>query len=145
MAGLSDYLRSKAFGHAIGLRSLLPLQRQLTTPFDTSVNPNRRLNEFGIQTIFLLTWDEALPINDTLAFHPVMAPVQELYDEGKVAIVQGVGYPNSSRSHFRAMDIWHTCEPEKVSIDGWIAKAIRELEPHKEDVVTGVNLGRGLP
>ena len=89
--------------------------------------------------------DEVLPINDTLGFNPVLAPLKELYDQGKVAIVQGVGYPNSSRSHFRAMDIWHTCEPEKLSVEGWVAKAIRELDPNQENVVTGVNFGKGLP
>ena len=89
--------------------------------------------------------DQVLPIDDTLAFHPGMAPVKELYDEGKVAIVQGIGYPNSSRSHFRAMDIWHTCEPDKLGTEGWAARAIRQLDPNKENVLTGVNFGRGLP
>ncbi len=89
--------------------------------------------------------NDVLPINDELGFHPRLAPVKELYDEGKVAIVQGIGYPNSSRSHFRAMDIWHTCEPETVATEGWLGKTIRELDPHKENVLTGVNFGRGLP
>ena len=92
-----------------------------------------------------ISQDEVLPINDTLAFNPVLAPLKELYDQGKAAIVQGVGYSNSSRSHFRAMDIWHTCEPEKLSVEGWVAKAIRDLDPNKENVVTGVNFGKGLP
>ena len=54
--------------------------------------------------------DEVLPFTDTLAFHPRTAPLKELYDMGKMAIVQGIGYPNSNRSHFRGMDIWHTCD-----------------------------------
>jgi uncharacterized protein (DUF1501 family) len=62
-----------------------------------------------------------------------------------MAIVQGVGYPNSNRSHFRGMDIWHTCEPDKVGLEGWLGQAIRELDPHAENVLTGVNIGRGLP
>ena len=89
--------------------------------------------------------EEALPIDDTLGFHPSAAPLKELYDQGKVAVVQGVGYPNSSRSHFRAMDIMHTCEPVALGTEGWVGRAIRELDPKKENVLTGVNLGRGLP
>ena len=58
--------------------------------------------------------DQVLPINDELAFNPNFAPVKDMYDEGSVAIVQGIGYPNSDRSHFRGMDIWHTCEPHEV-------------------------------
>jgi uncharacterized protein (DUF1501 family) len=89
--------------------------------------------------------DQVLPINDAIGFHPAMGPIKKLYDEGKVAIIQGIGYPKPSRSHFRSMDIWHTCEPEKVGNEGWVGRAIRDLDPKKENVLTGVNFGRGLP
>ena len=89
--------------------------------------------------------DEVLPISDTLAFHPSTGPLKELYEQGNVAVVQGIGYPDSNRSHFRGMDIWHTCNPDKVVFDGWAGKAIREMDPKQENVLTGVNIGRGLP
>jgi uncharacterized protein (DUF1501 family) len=89
--------------------------------------------------------DQVLPINNSIGFHPAMAPIKKLYDEGKVAIIQGIGYPKPSRSHFRSMDIWHTCEPEKVGDEGWVGRAIRDIDPKKENVLTGVNFGRGLP
>ena len=71
--------------------------------------------------------EDILPIDDALGFYAKAAPLKELYDRGKVAIVQGVGYPNSNRSHFRGMDIVHTCEPESVGTEGWVARAVREL------------------
>ena len=89
--------------------------------------------------------DEVLPINDELAFNPNMAPLKDVYDDGKMAIVQGIGYANSSRSHFRAMDIWHTCEPVGVGTEGWLGRTIRDLDPNKGNVLTAVNIGRGLP
>ena len=89
--------------------------------------------------------DDVLPLNDTLGWHPSMGPMKEMYDAGKVAVVQGIGYENSSRSHFRAMDIMHTCTPESVGTEGWVARAVREIDPHKENVLTCVNFGRGLP
>ena len=89
--------------------------------------------------------DKVLPINDQVAFNPAMGPVKRLYDEGKVAVIQGIGYPAPSRSHFRSMDIWHTCEPVIVGEEGWLGRTIRDLDPHKENVLTGVNFGRGLP
>ncbi len=89
--------------------------------------------------------DQVLPIDDEVGFNPSAGLLKELYDEGSVAIVQGIGYPDSSRSHFRSMDIWHTCEPEEIVNEGWLGKAIRELDPHKENVLTGINIGRGLP
>ena len=89
--------------------------------------------------------EQVLPINDYIGFNPTLAPVKRLYDKGKVAIIQGVGYPNGSRSHFRSMDIWHTCEPNMVGSEGWLGRAIRDLDPNKENVLTGVNFGLGLP
>jgi uncharacterized protein (DUF1501 family) len=43
------------------------------------------------------------------------------------------------------MDIWHTAEPTKMITDGWLGRAIRDLDPHKENILTAVNFGRGLP
>ena len=89
--------------------------------------------------------EKVLPINDQVGFHPSMQALKDLYDEGKVAVIQGVGYPNPNRSHFRSMDIWHTAEPTKVVTDGWLGRAIRDIDPNKENVLTAVNFGRGLP
>ena len=89
--------------------------------------------------------EEVLPLDGHFGFHPAAAPIKDLYDQGKVAIINGVGYPNPNRSHFRSMDIWHTCEPDKVGTEGWLGRMIRDLDPRAENVLTGVNFGRGLP
>ena len=89
--------------------------------------------------------DEIIKIDDDLGFMPAMGPVKELYDQGKVAVIHGIGYPDSPRSHFRSMDIWHTCEPDKVGIEGWAGRMARELDPNKENVLTAINFGHGLP
>ena len=89
--------------------------------------------------------DKVLRIDDTYGFHPNMVPLKEMWDQGKVAIVAGVGYPNPNRSHFRSMDIWHTCEPDKIATEGWLGRAIRDMDPRGENVLTGVNFGNGLP
>jgi uncharacterized protein (DUF1501 family) len=89
--------------------------------------------------------ERVLPIDEVLAFNPNMGPVKQLYDEGRVAIIHGIGYENSPRSHFRSMDIWHTCEPDKVGTEGWLGKVIRDLDPRGENVLKGVNFGQGLP
>ena len=89
--------------------------------------------------------DQVVGLDDKLGFHPSMAPLKTLWDEDKMAIIHGVGYENSPRSHFRSMDIWHTCEPNKVGTEGWVGRAVRDLDPHKENVLTAVNFGQGLP
>ena len=53
--------------------------------------------------------EQVQPIDDTLGFNPNMPAVKRLYDEGKVAIIHSIGYPNPNYSHFRSMDIWYTC------------------------------------
>ena len=70
--------------------------------------------------------DQVIPLDNKVGFHPSMSAVKPFYDEGKMAIIHGVGYPNSPRSHFRSMDIWHTCEPETVGTEGWLGRAIRD-------------------
>ena len=89
--------------------------------------------------------DQVVPINDELAFHPAMASLKKYWDEGKLAIILGVGYPHPSLSHFRSMDIWATCEPDELGLIGWLGSVIQEIDPKAENVLTGVNFGRGLP
>jgi uncharacterized protein (DUF1501 family) len=74
-----------------------------------------------------------------------MEAMKQLWDEGHVAVINGIGYPKPDRSHFRSMDIWHTAEPEKIAKEGWLGRVIRELDPSGENVLTGVHFGRGLP
>ena len=88
--------------------------------------------------------DRIIPIDDKVGFHPSLAPMKGLYDQGKMAIIHGVGYANSPRSHFRSMDIWHTCEPDKLGTEGWLGRATREIDPSKENVVTTVSFGPSL-
>jgi uncharacterized protein (DUF1501 family) len=66
-----------------------------------------------------------LKIDDALGFHPQMKGFKELYDEGQLAIVQGIGYPNPDRSHFRSMDIWHSARPDAdYTQDGWLGRGL---------------------
>ena len=86
-----------------------------------------------------------LRIDGEVGFRPGMESMKRLWDEGSVAIVNGIGYPSPDRSHFRSMDIWHTALPEDIGTEGWLGRAIREMDPKGENVLTGVNFGRGLP
>jgi uncharacterized protein (DUF1501 family) len=88
---------------------------------------------------------EILHIDDRYGFHPSMAALKPFWDDGKMAILTGIGYPNVDYSHFRSMDIWYTCEPETIATDGWLGKVVREMDPKADNVLTAVNFGRGLP
>ncbi len=88
--------------------------------------------------------EEVIRLNDDIGFHPSMKPLAEMYESGNVAIIHGVGYRNSPRSHFRSMDIWHTCEPETLGTEGWLGRTVRQIDPNKENVVTAVSMGPSL-
>ncbi len=88
--------------------------------------------------------DRVLRLDGQVGLHPEMGPIKRLYDQGDVAIIHGIGYPDSPRSHFRSMDIWHTCEPDKLGTEGWLGRASREIDPNKDNVLTTVSFGPSL-
>jgi uncharacterized protein (DUF1501 family) len=86
-----------------------------------------------------------LKINDYVGLHPNMAPLKQMYDDGHLGIVQGVGYPNPNRSHFRSTDIWSSAQPDRdVVSSGWVGRyfdnACPGCDPH-----VGVAIGHQLP
>ncbi|MCI0809250.1 MAG: DUF1501 domain-containing protein [Chloroflexi bacterium] len=92
-----------------------------------------------------LKGDDLIPLDDRLAFNSNMGPFKTLFDQGKMAVLMGIGYPEPSRSHFRSMDIWHTAEPFTSSSEGWLGKANSLIDPEGRNPITTVNFGRGLP
>lgn len=84
-----------------------------------------------------------LPLDDQLGFHPSLTGFKELYDSGNMAIIQGVGYPNPNRSHFRSRDIWHTAEAEEIGTNGWLAKYFDSLQ--SSGSLQGINIGGRVP
>ncbi|HEV3004826.1 MAG TPA: Twin-arginine translocation pathway signal sequence domain protein, partial [Pirellulales bacterium] len=60
-----------------------------------------------------LAKDSLVKLSDQAGLHPQMAALGELFHEGQLAVVQGVGYPEPDRSHFRSQEIWHTASTDK--------------------------------
>ena len=89
--------------------------------------------------------DKVLPFNGYVGFNPALASIKSLYDQNEVAIINGVGYPDPNRSHFRSIDIWATGESKGIGESGWLGRAMRELDPKAENPIIGVNFGKGLP
>lgn len=67
--------------------------------------------------------NKALSLTDEVGLHPSLTSFKELYDEGSLGILNGVGYPNPDRSHFRSMDIWHTgSQSNEYWQTGWLGR-----------------------
>lgn len=67
--------------------------------------------------------DDVIRIDDQLGFHPAARGLADLLQAGKLAVVQGVGYPEPNRSHFESMDVWHTCSRKGgPRTTGWLGR-----------------------
>ncbi len=87
--------------------------------------------------------DNVLKINDHVGFHPTLTGFDGLMENGKMAVVQGVGYPNPNRSHFESMDLWHTAHQldEAVPI-GWLGRSVDQRMSELD--LPAIHLGKGL-
>ena len=84
-----------------------------------------------------------LPINGTLGLHPALTGLKTLYDQGKVAVVNGAGYPNFNRSHFAAEDIYWTADPASAPSSGWLGRSLDVI--NSGTVMTGIYIGSATP
>ncbi len=67
--------------------------------------------------------EKLLRLTGEVGLHPGLKPLKEIYDDGRLSIVQGVGYPNPNRSHFRSMEIWQTADPTSAGPrTGWLGR-----------------------
>ena len=110
-----------------------------------TIVPYTDANYYDSRATLSVDQDSVLKLDGELGLHPTMAPLKDIYERGDMAVIHGVGYENSPRSHFRSMDIWHTCEPDIIGTEGWLGRAIRDIDPDGENPVTGVNIGQSLP
>ena len=76
---------------------------------------------------------------------PAWRAIKKLYDEGKVAIVQGVGYPNPDHSHFRSTEIWQTAAPDRYVHTGWLGRYFDETPSRQSNLFRGVAVSKVLP
>jgi uncharacterized protein (DUF1501 family) len=96
--------------------------------------------------------DKILKLNSNLGLHPNLAGLRQLYDAGKMAVLQGVGYPNPDRSHFRSMEIWQTGDPQSKTVSyGWLGRYLDNACPgcdrrtRRVNPMAGINIGSSMP
>lgn len=85
--------------------------------------------------------NQVLQLDGRLGLHPNLAPLKSFWDQGHMAIVEGVGYPNQSLSHFQAMDIWQTLDLNGTGTDGWLGKLVSGLVDKDGHPFQAMNIG----
>ena len=88
---------------------------------------------------------DVLTLDARLGLHPALAPLQQLWGQGKMAIVEGVGYPNPNLSHFAAMDIWQTLDLSGQGSQGWLGKYVAGLVDKDGHPFQSMAVGVALP
>jgi len=92
-----------------------------------------------------LSESKVLKLNDELGLHPGLAGFKDLYDAGRLAVIQGVGYPNPNRSHFRSTEIWQTASgANEIESYGWLGRYFDNACAGCDPMV-GVSIGRQMP
>jgi uncharacterized protein (DUF1501 family) len=69
------------------------------------------------------TRNDVMRLDDHVGLHSAMRGFRPMWEQGHLAVVQGVGYPNPQRSHFEAMDIWQSADPRGAIANGWLGRA----------------------
>src|SRR5207244_11746587 len=80
-----------------------------------------------LRTTLALPEGQLKKVNDEIGLHPSLDGLAGLLEDGALGIVQGVGYPNPTQSHFRSMDIWQAASTAETLNEGWVGKALRQL------------------
>lgn len=90
--------------------------------------------------------DQVIHLDDQVGLHPNLKSLKPFYDRGQLAVIQGVGYPNPNRSHFRSMEIWHTARPDgPVPDQGWLGAFMAEIYKVGDSPFQCVNFGSTVP
>ncbi len=92
-----------------GLNTVIPYK----DPMYRALRPSLAIDRGQVRTI-----------GDTLGLHPALGGLESLWRKDRLAIVNGVGYPDPNYSHFRATEIWYTAQPERTPVDGWLGRAL---------------------
>ena len=89
--------------------------------------------------------DAILPLEGGFGLHPSLTGMKGLWNEGKLAVVRGVGYPNQNYSHFKSMAIWQAGDPELKLQEGWLGRTLEKMEAEQHDPFKGFNIGSSTP
>jgi uncharacterized protein (DUF1501 family) len=110
-----------------GLRTVIPL----SNPTLHDLRPKLAAMSVGA----------ALPLTSALGLNQNLKGLKSLWDAGKVAIVENVGYPNPSFSHFESIRVWETADPTRREVDGWLGRALARSYDSQGHPLTGCACG----
>ncbi len=102
-------------------------------------------NYYRVRPTINIPQGDVLRIDSSIGLHPKLNGIKSLYDQQRVAILQGVHYPNPNLSHFRSTEIWQTAAPEQIIDTGWAGRYLDDAGLPKSNLFKGLAIGPILP
>ncbi|HRC33329.1 MAG TPA: DUF1501 domain-containing protein [Bacteroidia bacterium] len=125
-----------ALGNSTGNKKLVIIQLSGGNDGLNTIVPYRNDIYYKVRPSISIAKDTVLKLNDELGFNPALKPLKSLFDAGNMCIINGVGYPNPDKSHFRSMDIWQSASSSSEVIStGWLGRYLDSncdgcIQPH---------------
>lgn len=142
--GVPSLLRQAAAATDPANASRVLVVIQLTGGNDglNTVIPRREERYHAMRPTLAVGSDQQRTITDELALHPALSGIERLWEQSRLAIIQGVGYERPNRSHFESMDIWHTArrEPGRRE-EGWLGRWAEGQEESADRDLAALHLG----
>jgi uncharacterized protein (DUF1501 family) len=88
---------------------------------------------------------EVLPLEGSVGLHPSLRPLLGWYRDQRLAVIQGVGYPNPNLSHFRSMDVWWSGDPGPERSSGWLGRYLDATAARSSNPLRAISIGSALP
>lgn len=129
-----------------GNRSLVVVNLQGGNDGLNTVVPYGDPTYYSVRPTINIPQDQVVKLDSMLGLNPQLAGLKPLYDQQRIAILQGVHYPNPNLSHFRSTEIWQTAAPEKYVDTGWAGRYLdAEGKGQPSNLFAGVAVGPVLP
>ncbi|WP_295820022.1 DUF1501 domain-containing protein [uncultured Deinococcus sp.] len=138
--GMPGFL-ARAAAQAGGTKTLVVIQLTGGNDGLNTLIPYSNGAYYAARPTIAIPKKDVLTLTGDLGMHPALKPLMPLWDGGKFAWIENVGYPNPNRSHFASMAIWHTADPTQAQADGWIGRIAETIG----DPFCASNIGASTP
>ena len=129
----------------MGNRTLVIVQMAGGNDGLNTVVPANDSRYYELRGNLAIPQNDVIPIDGQAGFHPGLTAFKELWDEGVLAVVEGVGYPDQSFSHFESMDIWQTGQTGRKDYEGWLGKYLEGIAAAQEDSFLALVSDKRMP
>jgi len=141
----SSVLESRSYSSPYPNRTLIIIQMAGGNDGLNTVVPYTDSRYYDHRSYLAVSDEDVLDLNGELGLHPVLGKMKLLWDQGLLAVVQGVGYENQSYSHFESMHVWQTADNKGKLGEGWLGRYFESLKGMEDNIFQGLAVGKLMP